>query len=240
MVSLPAADSRRDLTLLALWMVSSVVPAGLVVADDSASSCFDVAAGFEAPLREPIPLGEGGDVSIHGRRPDGIDWAATRAIVDLPAGRVLASLRDHRNVKDMSRTVLQARRQEQPGYLEVCHLDIDVTVRAIFLKLHVRWTEEWAYRLLRGSAERPEVALVNYQKIAGTKHIRHQCGSYLIRSLGDSRTDLFMYEEISARRRSSKDTSDMHCGILRNIREGIWPLESGGALPVLHVPAATR
>ena len=223
--------------LLAAWLLPlGVSPAA--ASEPTPAACFDVEAGFDGPLREPIPMGAG-DVSIHGTRPDGIDWAATRAIVDRPAWQVLAKLRDHRNVKDMDRTELQARRFEKPGYLEVCHLDVDVTVRALFVKLHVKWTEEWAYRLLEGSPAHPRLVVANYQKIAGTKHIRHHCGSYVIRALDDGRTDLFMYEEVSAKRRSSKDTSDMHRGILRNIREETWPLlaEQGGP-PALHEPAA--
>jgi hypothetical protein len=52
--------------------------------------------------------------------------------------------------------------------------------------------------------------------------VRHQCGSHLLRRLGPGRTDLFLYDEIDARRRSAEDTRDMQRGILRNIRENLF------------------
>jgi len=221
----------------ALWLILGGI--GLSVPAATAAEqrfCFDVETGFDRPLHEPIALSGSGDTSLHGERADGTQWAATRAVLDLPARALLEKLRDHRNVKDMSRTVLAARRFEHPDYLELCHVDVDVTVKALFIKLHLRWTEEWAYRLLAGSTERPELVVANYQKIAGTNHIRHQCGSYVIRRIDEDRSDLFMYEEIRARRRSSEDTRDMHRGILRNIREDVWPLEPGpDREPALHV-----
>jgi hypothetical protein len=217
-------------TLAVLGSVSVPLPLAAV----EPGPCFDVAAGFDRPLHEPIALGGSGDRSLHGERPDGTHWAATRAVVDLPAGALLGKLRDHRNVKDMSRTVLEARRLPDPDYLELCHVDVDVTVKALFVSLHVRWTEEWAYRLLAGSPERPDLVVANYQKIAGTKHIVHQCGSYVIRRIDADRSDLFMYEEIRARRRSAEDTRNMHLGILRNIREDLWPLETDRE-PAHHV-----
>jgi hypothetical protein len=221
----------------ALWAVLGSFGASAPVATAAEPSpCFDVEAGFDRPLHEPIAYLGSEDTSLHGDRPDGTHWAATRAVLDLPARVLLEKLRDHRNVKDMSRTVLTARRFEHPDYLELCHVDVDVTVKALFVKLHLRWTEEWAYRLLAGSPERPELVVANYQKIAGTNHIRHQCGSYVIRRIDDDRSDLFMYEEIRARRRSSEDTRDMHRGILRNIREDLWPLETApDGEPALHV-----
>jgi hypothetical protein len=53
--------------------------------------------------------------------------------------------------------------------------------------------------------------------VAGTGHIQKQCGSYVLEARGEA-TDLSMYEEIKADRRSARDTRDMHAGILQNFR----------------------
>lgn len=209
------------------WGTIAIV-AGLAAATASpavpAESCLDTAVESGRAPREPLPLNGTGDDTRHGTYDTGVDWAATRAVVRMPIQTVVAKLRDHRNVKNMSRTRLATRCRDQPGdYLALCQLDVDVTVKALLLKLHVRWTEEWAYRLIAGTPEAPSEVAIDYQKIAGTAHIRHQCGSYMLRSLGPAATDLFLYDEIRAKRRSSDATSQMHLGILRNIREDVWP-----------------
>jgi hypothetical protein len=182
-----------------------------------------VSRGFEEPLRAPPRLREdGGDHAEYGTRPDGVDWAATRAVIELPIRALLDKLLDTRNLKAMEKTRLVIREREHPGYLALRRIDVDVRVKALLIGFDVRWTEEWAWRVLKGSPEAPERVLGNYQKIAGTGHIRHQCGSYLLRRLGPGRTDLFIYDEIDARRRSARDTRDMQRGILRNIRENLF------------------
>jgi len=198
---------------------------GMAVAGDEASGCFDASEGFSDPLFAPMAF-HGAELRVeYGERPDGTAWAATRAIVDLPPEVVIAKVLDHRNIKDMKNTKLSSRSLDSSEYLDLRHVDVDVTVRAALLKLHVRWTEEWAYELVEGTPEAPRVMVANYQKIAGTHHIEHQCGSYVVRRLGPDRTDLFLYEEVRATRRSAEDTYKMHQRILTNIREDLWPAQ---------------
>jgi len=203
----------------------AMVGALLAVASSRADErCFDTTAAYGRPLREPFPVIESGDDTRHGTYDTGIDWAATRAVVRMPIETVMAKLLDHRNVKNMSKTELATRCRDEPGpYLALCEVDVDVTVKALLLKLHVRWTEEWAYSLIAGTPEAPSQVVINYQKVAGTGHIRHQCGSYVLRSLAPAATDVFLYDEIRAKRRSSTATSEMHLGILRNIRQDARP-----------------
>jgi len=189
--------------------------------------CFDPGAGFDAPLRPPLALREDVDHSEYGTRPDGVDWAATRAVVDLPIGTLLAKLLDPRNLKAMEKTKLVIRDREHPDYLALRRVDVTVRAKALFVGFDIEWTEEWAWKVLAGTPREPRRVLANYQKVAGTGHIRHQCGSYLLQRLDEGRTDLFLYEEIDAKRRSAKDTRNMHRGILRNIREDLY--QSAGA-----------
>jgi hypothetical protein len=93
-----------------------------------------------------------------------------------------------------------------------------VRLRFLFLKMDLPWTEEWAYSLTEGTAQAPRRIVVSYQKVAGTTHIQRECGSYVLQARDGATTDLSMYEEVKADRRSARDTSDMHRGIIRNLR----------------------
>jgi hypothetical protein len=181
--------------------------------------CFDLRARVVEPLSAPIPLVPGHDSHVFGTYPGGVDWAAGRAVLDVPVESVLARLLDHRNVKDMTKTTLKTTVLDRPGYIAFHLVDVVVTLRALFLKLTVPWTEAWAYALVEGVPQAPRRVVVSYQKIAGSGHIERQCGSYVLQARDDGTTDLSMYEEVKADRRSAEDTRDMHRGILRNLRQ---------------------
>ena len=180
--------------------------------------CFDFALKIIDPLRPPLPRIEGRDNSAYGTYPSGIDWAAARALVAMPIGAVYAKLLDHRTVKDMKKTTLSTTVLERPGYLDFHHVDVVVTLRALFVKVKVAWTEEWGYSLVEGTREAPRKIVVSYQKIAGSRFIKHQCGSYVLQAYDETTTDLSLYEEIKADRRSAEDTRNMHVGTLRTLR----------------------
>ena len=187
-------------------------------AADPAGPCFDFAAPVVDPLRPPLPLIEGRDNSAFGTYPGGIDWASRRALVHLPIAALYARILDHRYLKDMKKTTLSVTVLERPGYLELHHVDVVVSVRALLVKLKIAWTEEWGYRLVEGTGEAPRRIVVSYQKISGTRYIRHQCGSYVLQARDDGNTDLSLYEEVDAERRSAENTRDMQAGILGSLR----------------------
>ena len=180
--------------------------------------CFDFSLRILDPLSPPIPRIEGRDNSAFGTYPNGIDWAAGRALVDVPIGGLYVKLLDHRNVKDMKKTTLSTTVLERPGYLDFHRVDVVVLLRALFVKVKVAWTEEWGYSLVEGTRDAPRKIVVSYQKIRGTGFIKHQCGSYVLQAHDEASTDLSLYEEIKADHRSAEDTRNMHAGILRNLR----------------------
>ncbi len=203
-----------------------MAPAGLLAislaaygaAAESPGPCFDFTGRIVDPLRPPIPMIAGRDHIVFGTYPNGIDWAAGRALVDMPIAAVYAKLLDHRNVKDMKKTTLSTTVRERAGYLAFHRVDIVVSLRALFFKVKVGWTEEWAYALLEGSPEDPRRIVVSYQKLDGTRYLKHLCGSYVLQAQDEATTDLSLYDEVVASRRSAEDTRDMEAGILRNIR----------------------
>ena len=200
-----------------------VLTVGLALALDAAlpgepgSSCFDFSHRIVEPLRPPIPLVEGRDNSQFGTYANGVDWASTRTVLDIPIGSTYAKMRDHDNQKDMKKTTLATRILARPGYLQFDLVDVVVTLRALFVKMKVAWTEAWGYALAEGTESDPRRIVISYEKVAGTRHIERQCGSYVLESRGQA-TDISMYEEIKADRRSARDTRDMHAGILENLR----------------------
>jgi hypothetical protein len=205
-----------------------ILPLGLVLLVDTAipsepgSACFDFSHKIVEPLRPPIPLVEGRDNSRFGTYPNGVDWASTRTVLDMPIGSAYAKMRDHENQKDMKKTKLSTRVLEQPGYLQFDLVDVVVSVRALFIKMKVAWTEAWGYALADGTDSDPRKIVISYQKVAGTSHIQRQCGSYVLEARGET-TDISMYEEVKADRRSAEDTRDMHAGILENLRAAPAP-----------------
>ena len=201
------------------------LPFGLALAlltgspSEPGSACFDFDRPIVEPLRPPIALVEGRDNSAHGTYENGVDWAATRTVLPMSLPSVYAQLLDHRNVKDMRKTTLSTKVLERPGFLRFDLVDVVVTLRVLLVKVKVAWTEAWGYTLVEGTQSDPRKIVVSYQKVAGTGHIQRQCGSYVLEARGAA-TDISMYEEIKAARRSARDTRDMHAGILANLRRG--------------------
>jgi hypothetical protein len=187
-------------------------------AADPPRPCFDFTLPVLLPLRPPIPRIEGRDNSEFGTYPNGIDWAAGRAVLEMPIAALYAKLLDHRTVKDMKKTTLVTTVLERPGYLDFHDVDVVVTLRALFVKVKVAWTEEWGYSLVEGTREAPRKIVVSYQKIGGSRFIKHQCGSYVLQALDEATTDLSLYDEIKADHRSAEDTRNMHAGTLRTLR----------------------
>jgi len=190
----------------------------LAAADLPPGLCFDFTQKIVEPLTPVIPLVPGRDNHVFGTSPGGIGWASGRVVLDMPIAAAYASLLDHRNVKDMTKTTIATTVVERPDYMAFHLVSIVVTLRALFLKMEVPWTEAWAYSLVEGTPEAPRRIVASYQKVAGTDHIKRQCGSYVLQAREDGTTDLSLYEEVKADRRSARDTRDMHRGIVRNLR----------------------
>jgi hypothetical protein len=206
---------------LALW-----VGADRLSGAEAPRKCFDLGAPVTEPLRPPLPLLEGKDNTALGTYPDGLDWAAVRGTIRDPIETVYRRLLDHRNVKDMSKTKLETRVLQRPGLLEYHVVDIAVTVSVVFFKKTITWSEEWGFSLAAGTPEKPERIVASYQKLAGTSHLKHECGNYVLQRLPDGTTDIAMYEEVKATRRSARDTLNMHLGNLRKLR-GEEPASAG-------------
>lgn len=203
---------------MVLAAVLGLAATSRVPAAEPAGPCFDFRQTVVEPLIPPIPLLDGRDNHAFGTYPTGIKWASARAVLDVPIEETYARLLDHRNVKDMKKTTLTTTVLDRPDYMAFHLVDIVVRLRLLLLKMDLPWREEWAYSLTEGTPQAPRRIVVSYQKVAGTTHIKRQCGSYVLEARDDGTTDLSVYEEIKAARRSARDTRDMHKGIIKNLR----------------------
>jgi len=210
---------RARSAVFALALAAGLATAGSVSAADlPVGTCFDFTQKVVEPLTPVIPLLPGRDNHVFGTSPGGVGWASGRVVLDMPVAAAYASLLDHRNVKDMTKTTIATTVVDRPDYMAFHLVKIVVTLRALFLKMEVPWTEAWAFSLVEGTAEAPRRIVVSYQKVAGTDHIKRECGSYVLQAREDGTTDLSLYEEVKADRRNARDTRDMHRGIVRNLR----------------------
>src|SRR5690349_5491151 len=124
-------------------------------APDLHQPCFDFRRRIVEPLAAPIPLVPGRDSHVYGTYPSGIARASGRVTLAMPIELAYAALLDHRNVKDMSKTTLATTVVDRPDYLAFHLVDVVVTLRALFLRIRVPWTEAWAYSLVEGTAAAP-------------------------------------------------------------------------------------
>jgi len=212
------AAARPLLLGAAMGLAAMGLTARTARAADLSGPCFDLRARVVEPLSAPIPLVPGHDSHVFGTYPSGVDWASGRAVVEAPIESVLARLLDHRNVKDMTKTTLKTTVLDRPDYIAFHLVDVVVTLRALFLKVTLPWTEAWGFTLVEGVPQAPRRIVVSYEKVAGTGHIERQCGSYVLQARDDGTTDVSLYEEVKADHRTAEDTRNMHRGILRNLR----------------------
>ena len=201
-----------------LVLAAGLAATSVAAADLPAGTCFDFSQKVVEPLTAGIPLVPGHDNHVFGTSPAGVGWASGRVVLDVPITTAYANLLDHRNFKDMTKTTIVTTVEDRPDYLAFHMVKIVVTLRALFLKMEIPWTEAWAYSLVEGTPEAPRRIVASYQKVAGTDHIKRQCGSYVLQAREDGTTDFSLYEEVKADRRSARDTRDMHRGIVRSLR----------------------
>ena len=184
------------------------------------SSCFDFSRPIVEPLRPVVPAAlDGRDAHVFGRRADRLDWAAGRATIEAPIAAVYGRILEFTSLKDMTKTTVKRHPESRPGFLAFQVVDIAVRVKAVIVKTTIEWREAWGFALTEGTPDAPRRIVASYQKVSGTGHIKHLCGSYVMTAMDSGRTDLAFYEEVRASRRNAEDTRNMHIGILRNLRK---------------------
>jgi hypothetical protein len=158
----------------------------------AAGPCFDFSKRVEVPLRPTVALGAGGAEVGDSGKEKAFVWARLHGVVKRPIEKVLAFLSDPQNMRDPELAELVVTPAATGPFL--AHYTAHSLVKP-FPFVRVEWTDEWAFTLLDGTAARPATVLVAYQKVEGTSHIAHYCGSLVLKRVDDGTTDVAQAEE---------------------------------------------
>jgi hypothetical protein len=192
-------------------------PSDFVYSGEAAQKmCFNFnAEKISKPLQE---LEIGNELKMHGTAAEDkkSTWAKVRGTVPKPLKAVLALLLDHNTTKSPKVDEMKVFKVESPHYLELHKVHYEINP---FPLIWVKWDEQWAYALIKGSAAEPEEVLISYQKSEGTSHIEHLCGNIELKKLNESTTDVYQYEEAKATNRTSEDTMNGLIGTLETLRK---------------------
>lgn len=179
--------------------------------DPSSESCAQVLPSVPLDwkvLDSPgIPSGTRG---THGVRKQGGEgqavYAALRAIIERPMPQIQAVLWEPANLKNLEKTRLKVE-SVQPTLKKVA-----IELRPI-LWLKLLWNETWELAEIKPGSQ----VRISYRKIDGDDRIRHFCGWMELERVDEKSTQVTLYEEIDAPRRSSEDVLGGHIGTVRRI-----------------------
>jgi hypothetical protein len=186
-----------------------------MAAGQSHAKCFDFSTKVTKPIYGPIAFVANQDANEKGKTSSGSTWAGVRGVVHSPIEKVLSLLLDHENTKSSRVREFEVEKQADPNYLEK-HV-VKFTIKP-FPLITVEWKEQWGFALADGTVDKPSEIVVSYEKTEGTSHIEHLCGSFVLRKLGETSTDLYYYEEAKATNRSVDDTLNGLIGTFKTLR----------------------
>ena len=182
-------------------MKTIVLTVAVVLPTTAVARCFDFSQKVVNPLRTVPPLEKGRELREGGKSAAGRAWVGFRSQLPQPISRVLQLLLDHRYTKGEADEAIATPRKSE-HYLALQ----DVKFRTTPIPLvYLRWTEEWAYALSRGTPEAPEEIVITYEKTEGTNFIEHMCGSIVVRRTDEGATDVYWFEEAKVTQRSADD-----------------------------------
>ena len=180
------------------------------------ANCFDFKAKIIKPLHGESALKANDDVKDFGKADKNLTWALTRGEVKKPIQSVLSLLLNHNTTKSPRFHDLDVVTLQDSNYLSRHYVKFKIKP---FLFITVEWEEEWGYALADGTPSEPKEIVISYEKVEGTSHIEHLCGSMVLRKLTASSTDVFMYEEAKATQRTATDTMNGVYGTLETLRK---------------------
>jgi hypothetical protein len=180
----------------------------------NAPRCFDFTKPVTKPLSEP------GEVAQERGKLPGteITFGKIRGEIAKPIDRVLALVLDHNNTKSSRAAMDMKKLPVAPDSPELEQHLVHFEIHP-FLFITVEWHEIWQYVLAAGTRAAPESVVVSYEKVDGTSHIAHLCGSMVLRKLASGATEFYQYEEAKATQRSADDTLKGLAGTLDTLRK---------------------
>ncbi len=194
--------------------------------------CFDTETSKTELLRKELPTAKSSQSltftpKLEGRRSDDyfdsgkildsakgdeVHFGALIGKIKLPFQSIVSALKDHNTTKSPSvnKMTIQVQNETiEPASPETHRVQFLIKP---FPFVTVEWTERWIY-LPKASS-----ALISYDKIDGTSHIKHLCGQIFIKALSPQESSVYLYEEVQASRRSPPDTLEGIFGTLKTLR----------------------
>jgi hypothetical protein len=199
--------------LMILFTIFTFVAA--VQAADSAKPCFDFSTKVTTPLKAPPEKYEAGKDLSESHATEKTDIAQISGVVEKPILEIYQKLLDPKTLRNDEHTEIKTKETESKDYLK--RITQSIKIKPVFF-LTLEWNEEWVYAVKDGTAEAPKTMVISFEKTAGTSHIQHECGSYVLKALSPTSTGVFIYEEMKADRRDAKDLLNDITGTLRTLR----------------------
>ena len=197
-----------------LFTVLTVTSA--LASDSEDKKCFDFSTKIVNPLKAaPSTFSETQD-SSQSENGKELDWAKIAGVVKKPITELYLYLLDPHTIRNNSNT--QIRLKEIPSDQYMKRFEQLITVKPIFF-LTLDWAEIWTFALKEGTKEAPKSIVVSYEKVSGTSHIQHLCGNIVLQQLSPKTTGVFLYEELKADQRDSKDVLNGITGTLKTLRD---------------------
>jgi hypothetical protein len=144
-----------------------------------------------------------------------VTWAEVHGTVPISVARVVAEMKTQvvrkGGGKDSGMLIMPL---ADPVYM--AREQIKFVIKP-FPLISVEWIEDWAFNLAAGPKEAPERVVVAYEKVKGSSHVGHLCGSMVLTRAGDG-ADVSIYEEMKATRRSESDNLNGIRATLRNLQ----------------------
>lgn len=203
---------RRALALLTV----------LLACTSAHAACFDFTKPIDKVLKAPTALAPGktdkavsGIVEASGTDNAGVSWAEVRGKSPVPVSRIVWEMKSQvvrkGGGKDSGMTITPL---TDPNFM--AREQIEFVIKP-FPLISVKWVEDWTFNLVQGTRDKPEKVIVAYEKVTGSSHVEHLCGSMVLTRDGDG-TDVSIYEEIKATRRSESDNLNGIRATLRNLQ----------------------
>lgn len=210
------------------FVVSCLVVFGvlLVGSTQARAKCFDFAEpAFEQQLQppknliwieeslqtaEPVKWLRQAYVNAKTAAAGNVDHGLLRAEIPRSVEVLMVALKDHKNLKSPQATIVETVESNEADAPARWVKNIQFEVNP-FPLIYVRWQERWGFYLqevvVPGLSKPKKMALINYEKVDGTSHISHLCGSIELRSLSEAnRSEITYYEQVRATNRTAQDT----------------------------------
>lgn len=184
-------------------------------------ACYNFKEPINAPLRRPFsdnsPLPEDKIKKAKGSVQRGewkVHWASAQAESLLSIKQIVKNLQNHKVTMSSSVDEHDVE-SSKDDHNQLTHL-VNFLIKP-FPFVRVRWTEKWVYSLWRGTENDPQVYHAAYQKIKGTSHIEHLCGSILVEQMPKTITRITLIEEAKATRTDVNKTLQSVVGTVKSI-----------------------